>query len=95
MASMKIDISEVANGAIEKIKQEGYMVQKWIPCSERMPDYNSRVIVYTETNSICIAQLMRNGAWMTDGWHNPNIYHVISWMPLPEHPESEVQKNGK
>lgn len=38
MASMKIDISEVVNGAIEKIKQEGYMVQKWIPCSERLPE---------------------------------------------------------
>ena len=46
MAAMKIDISEVVDGAIEKIKQEGYMVQKWIPCSERLPECNGCYLVW-------------------------------------------------
>ena len=102
MAAMKIDISEVVNGAIEKIKQEGYMVQKWIPCSERLPEESGTYLVWFEyykygdydglyaTHGI---GSFYHGRWVfinhETGWES---LKVIAWMPLPEPPESEVQE---
>jgi hypothetical protein len=45
MAAMKIDISEVVGGAIDKIKREGYTVQKWIPCGDELPENLTPVII--------------------------------------------------
>lgn len=98
MATMKIDISDVVNGAIEKIKHEGYTAQKWIPCSERLPENNVPVLYVWRSQNGAAAVLhgwhfeirSLGSAWHQSGvgLHRPDE-EVTHWMPLPEPPEKE------
>ncbi len=63
--------------------------QQWIPCSERLPEELTRVIVCTDFKFVCIAYLKQNHKrtekpWMIYG-ADPDIRgSVVTWMPLPE-----------
>ena len=63
--------------------------QRWIPCSERLPD-DDRTKVVTLANGNAEAGYYSNGDWWCIGdtisLENPI---VIAWMPLPEPPEVE------
>jgi hypothetical protein len=61
---------------------------KWIPVSERLPDWrDGKVLVFTKYGfSICERTV--NGRWK--GQHANWITH---WMPLPEPPKEEMN-NG-
>ena len=58
--------------------------QRWIPCSERLPD-DDRTKVVTLANGNAEAGYYSNGDWWCIGdtisLENPI---VIAWMPLPE-----------
>ena len=58
--------------------------QRWIPCSERLPD-DDRTKVVTLANGNVEAGYYSNGDWWCIGdtisLENPI---VIAWMPLPE-----------
>ena len=59
-------------------------LQKWIPCSERLPDSDERCLVFTKGHNVGISRMMgRNlrGEWTCCG------YEVTHWMPLPEPPK--------
>ena len=64
---------------------------RWIPVSERLPEYNQRVMVYCESKTIekhvtaCTYFGIRYGAkrWSR---HCRNVTH---WMPLPQPPKGE------
>jgi len=90
MAAMKIDISDVVNGAIDKIKQEGYTVQKWILCSERMPEKHVEVLAYSPYwGKIVVA--MWGGEFWLEQWTDDDLEQseISHWMPLPKPPEKE------
>lgn len=88
MAEMKIDISDVVNGAIEKIKHEGYTVQKWIPCKERLPEYGDYVLFIRKNCDVYVGYYDEKDTWNTDyEWFTGE--NVTHWMPLPEPPEKE------
>lgn len=83
MAEMKIDITDVVEGAIKKLKAEGYTPQKWIPCSERLPEQSGIYLVFFTFKDGTHATDI---AYINTGCHLGSITH---WMPLPEPPEKE------
>ena len=81
MAEMKIDIADVLERAIEKIKAEGYAVKKWIPCSERLPEVYEKVLTYSDEGIIHdnFRLNLRDGSV---GWSQG--YGITHWQPRPE-----------
>ena len=99
MAEMKIDITGVVENAIEKIKAEGYTVQKWIPCSKRLPENDAKCLVYTSDKRVCMARWYgkydEQGAWYIISDDVPKLYRIKNvpfWMPLPAPPEGGEQE---
>lgn len=87
MAEMKIDISDVVDGAIEKIKQEGYTVQKWIPCSERLPEDNAEVLVSFCRRYVKIGYIEPGDGlryWVIPGHSVVPLNYIEAWMPIPD-----------
>lgn len=73
----------------------------WIPVSERLPEKNKKVIIFTKTENLYIGTYCQNIDKAQDGVFliRDNIYmqidRIAAWMPLPEpYRESEVE-NGK
>lgn len=60
----------------------------WIPCSERYPDMDERVLVYTVAHDYHVWDCMSNRAdnyfWEDEEGLYHNKYEVGLWMPLPE-----------
>lgn len=92
MDKMEFGISDVVAGALEQIRNDGYTVQRWIPCSEMLPEEDKVVLVSTTTGCVDFA-VLRWGKWFPDGYNGvafpPN--RITAWMPKPdayEPPES-------
>lgn len=67
-------------------------VQRWIPCSERMPEEIGRYWCYVEEqNSLGKSHYQWNCSWNGDRWwvENENGGRVTHWMPLPAAPQQE------
>lgn len=61
------------------------MSREWIPVTERLPDEDEDVIVFT-SDGIHVASIDEDGIWYPshgDGWEFPDASH---WMPLPAPP---------
>lgn len=82
--------------------REALQWQRWVPCSERLPDLPKRdrcqrtVIVCAKGNvramiyerEIVRGKTVERWKWMWDGiYDNPDS--ITHWMPLPEPPEEE------
>lgn len=74
--------------AIDYLRNNGWLIEHdrimtegvWIPCSERLPETDRKVIVQTE------AGLITDGRWTGDTWFTTDdytCYKVIAWRPLP------------
>ena len=64
---------------------------RWIPCSERLPEYITQVLVQlTRTGDIFVGALAPNVEGTYTMWDLPNfssyicLEDVIAWMPLPK-----------
>ena len=62
----------------------------WIPCSERLPELNTRVMCFTVDETYVIAEyggsdshyLDSKDVWFSDnGWYRKD--DIIAWQPLP------------
>lgn len=55
---------------------------KWIPCSERMPEDNTDVIVYFYSGTVTEMRYWGNGIFQ--GIYEHTEKTIVAWMPLPE-----------
>lgn len=51
--------------------------QQWIPCTERLPEKHTHVLVYSKTSGVCIDFINNVGNW----YGTPR---VLAWIPLPK-----------
>lgn len=80
--------------------QNAPTVNSWIPCSERLPEVDTNVLIYYpkwEDAPVQTAHITHDGiCWeFSDGEFYPSKSEITHWMPLPEipePPESEVQE---
>ena len=63
---------------------------RWIPVSERLPEYQQRVLFFSERISLGVHS-EKARYWATDGYTYPGDWYdtVTHWMPLPQPPEAE------
>jgi hypothetical protein len=74
--------------AADHLIANGVTIQKWIPVTERLPDADTRVLVYLRDgyggNAMIDTDRLHNGRWVR--WSK----FITHWMPLPE-PPKEVE----
>lgn len=62
--------------------------QRWIPDTEKYPDMDERVLVYTTAHEYhvwdCMSNRGENYFWEDEDGLYHNKYEVELWMPLPE-----------
>lgn len=104
MAKMEFGISDVVAGALEQIRNDGYTVQRWIPCSERMPEQSEDGQPNGVRCSDCVmitdGRLIHMAYCVNDEWQYADCgqvsdfveYAVTHWMPLPLPPEGGNQE---
>ncbi len=65
--------------------------QRWIPCTEQIPDDFTPVEVWHigGTPPICIAHIEVKDfrRWYLSAWNDEKIINVTHWRPLPEPPK--------
>lgn len=82
-----------------------HAVNRWISCSERMPENRERVLVCFRSGTVHIAvwygDYDEKGAWKVTSQFPTKLYRtdtIPKWMPMPdayEPPESEVQSDDE
>ena len=81
------DVCIAETSCIECIVGRQPALNRWIPCSERLPEENEPVLCYLRTGDFLIMEL--DGAWF-EGIHRYSLNSVTHWMPLE--PPEEVQE---
>ena len=61
---------------------------RWIPCSERLPEDNTDVIVCFYSGTVTEMRYWGNGIFQGIYEHTTKV--IVAWMPLPE-PYKEVE----
>lgn len=72
------------NGLLEHMKYVDD--QKWIPVSEKLPDYDEFVLATDDCYRVFIAWYSVIHGWCSDRY---GCCYVVAWMPLPEEYEGE------
>ena len=65
-------------------------INRWIQCSERLPETNTQVLCYCRMGDFRIMEFDEQENRWYEGIHDYRLQSVTHWMPLPEPPE-EVQ----
>ena len=76
-------------------------VQGWIPCSDRIPTKNHRVLIFINFNSDTVPPSIHDAQFTGSTFRRGNAtvnvfpledgYGVTHWMPLPAAPQQEVR----
>lgn len=73
----------LANQVASSSKQ---VASKWIPVTERLPEYEQEVLTYRGESGISVERMFPGAMWDLD---YDLIDSVTHWMPLPEPPKGE------
>lgn len=57
---------------------------RWIPCSERTPDNDVRVLMCTGKGYIHVGERDNRDIWNVGGYYLYEDCEVAAWMPLPK-----------
>ena len=68
--------------AMYEDREEGADFGKWIPCSEKMPEDNTDVIVCFYSGTVTEMRYWGNGIFQ--GIYEHTAKTIVAWMPLPE-----------
>lgn len=71
---------------------ENEIVSKWIPCSERLPEDNTDVIICFYNGEVTGMRYLGNGIFQ--GVYEHTTKAIVAWMPLPK-PYKEKKQNDK
>lgn len=87
------------NACRAAILQRAEPVQGWIPCSDRMPTKNDRVLIFINFNSDTVPPSIHDAQFTGSTFRRGNAtvnvfpledgYGVTHWMPLPAAPQQE------
>lgn len=82
--------SEFIHAKLDELAEEiGELAKpKWIPCSEKMPEDNTNVIVCFYSGTVTEMRYWGNGIFQ--GIYEHTAKTIVSWMPLPK-PYKEVE----
>lgn len=90
-AHPELDTGMYADGFADGYRQgkkDAQPEQRWIPCSERYPDMDERVLVYTVAHDYHVWDCMSNRAdnyfWEDEEGLYHDKYEADLWMPLPD-----------
>ena len=63
-------------------------VQRWIPCSERLPESYDEVLIWDSyDNAHYLGYYANANGWVVDGYEDDRYHFDIThWQPLPEPP---------
>ena len=69
--------------ALEKQEKD-----RWIPVTERLPEYEKEVLTCGDNGDISVGYLYFPGFGHADRWHvdftSAPVFHIVAWRPLPE-----------
>lgn len=72
----------------EKFKAEETRLQKWIPCSVRLPENGENVLVWDKLSGDAFTGCYyESDGWEIDGYYGDYSWDISHWMPRPEPPE--------
>ncbi|MDU5349155.1 MAG: DUF551 domain-containing protein [Enterobacter sichuanensis] len=91
---------DIWNACRAAMLQRAEPVQGWIPCSDRMPTKNHRVLIFINFNSDTVPPSIHDAQFTGSTFRRGNAtvnvfpledgYGVTHWMPLPAAPQQEA-----
>lgn len=76
-----------APGGARKLMQDAPAVNRWIPCSERLPEDNAEVLVSFCRRYVKIGYIEPGDGlryWVIPGHTVAPLNYIEAWMPMPD-----------
>lgn len=76
----EFNFKKMAENIVKSLREKGFFVSRWIPVSERLPNFNDIVLASTNSDydELRVILTVYSGE---EFWFNGKIK---AWMPLPE-----------
>lgn len=93
------ELSKLIDAQLDIIKQYQAYLNKshWIPVTERLPEDRQSVLVHRDDGGIFIFEYFTTSptdeCWIDDHLNVYSAYCITHWMPLPQPPKEEKDKN--